>query len=67
MVRHYIDVHGYDAAFADAPEQDDEMPDGCLCTECGEIFVNRHGLIRHIIKVHSKVRLKLCFISEKNC
>ena len=30
------------------------MPDGALCTECGEIFINRHGLMRHLIKAHSK-------------
>ena len=39
--RHYVDVHGYDASIADAPDADDEMPDGALCTECGEIFINR--------------------------
>ena len=53
MVRHYKDVHGYDASIADK-SLDDEMPDGCLCTECGEIFINRHGLMRHLIKAHSK-------------
>ena len=52
--RHYVDVHGYDATIADAPDADDEMPDGALCTECGEIFINRHGLMRHLIKAHSK-------------
>ena len=54
MGRHYVDVHGYDASIADAPDADDEMPDGALCTECGEIFINRHGLMRHLIKAHSK-------------
>ena len=41
MARHYVDVHGYDASIAHAPDADDEMPDGALCTECGEIFINR--------------------------
>ena len=41
MARHYVDVHGYDASIADAPDADDEMPDGALCTECGEIYINR--------------------------
>ena len=63
MVRHYVDVHGYDASIADAKNlQDDDMPDGCLCTECGEIFINRHGLMRHLIKAHSKVSLKFCVV-----
>ena len=30
--RHYVDVHGYDASIAHAPDADDEMPDGALCT-----------------------------------
>ena len=54
MVRHYVDVHGYDATIADAPDADDDMPDGALCIECGEIFTNLHGLMRHFIKAHSK-------------
>ena len=54
MARHYVDVHGYDASIADAPDADDEMPDGALCVECGQIFINRHGLMRHLIKTHSK-------------
>ena len=32
MARHYVDVHGYDASIAHAPDADDEMPDGALCT-----------------------------------
>ena len=46
MVRHYVDVHGYDATIADAPDADDDMPDGALCIECGEVnFCHYHSVI----------------------
>jgi hypothetical protein len=51
MTRHYIEVHDYDQTLINKSTPDEEFPDGTLCPECGEHFVNRHAQIHHLIKV----------------
>ena len=54
LKRHYTEVHGYDMTDTsndNIPDPDD--PDGALCPECGEHFVNKLTLIRHLLKEHS--------------
>ncbi len=54
MTRHYVDVHGYDSTRAGNALADEDMPDGALCTECGEIFNNKHALVKHLLKLHCR-------------
>ena len=61
LKRHYTDVHGYDinkASNDNTPDPDD--PDGALCPECGEHFVNKLTLIRHLLKEHSCPKGEQC-------
>ena len=61
LKRHYTEVHGYDLnkeSVNDSPDPDD--PDGALCPECGEHFINKHTLIRHLLKEHSCPKGEQC-------
>ena len=61
LKRHYTEVHGYDLSKEsenDSPDPDD--PDGALCPECGEHFVNKITLIRHLLKEHSCPKGEQC-------
>ena len=54
MMRHYAEMHGYDKQRSAIVEPDPESPDGELCPECGEHFVTKHNMIKHILKLHTK-------------
>ena len=54
-------MHGYDinnASEDNHPDPDD--PDGALCPECGQHFVNKLTLIRHLLKEHSCPKGEQC-------
>ncbi len=60
LARHYLEVHGYDKAAAEGQEPDPENPDGALCTQCGEHFVNRHQQIKHMLQAHTRSTGEQC-------
>ena len=60
MRRHYENKHDYDGDRAESADADPGYPDGALCPECGEHFANRHGQIRHLLKVHSRSTGEQC-------
>ncbi|CAB4055037.1 KRAB [Lepeophtheirus salmonis] len=61
MPRHYTDVHGYDKDHEKKNiSQSKDDPDGALCPECGEHFRNRHSLITHLLKIHTKSTGEQC-------
>ncbi len=53
MARHFVEVHSFDKDSGERADPDPDYPDGCLCPECGEHFVNRHQLMAHVLKVHA--------------
>ncbi|QQP55692.1 Uncharacterized protein FKW44_000121, partial [Caligus rogercresseyi] len=60
MPRHYADVHAYDKDHTAPTQSNEDDPDGALCPECGEHFRNRHSLISHLLKIHTKSTGEQC-------
>ena len=60
MRRHYENKHDYEVDKCETKDIDPGYPDGALCPECGEHFINRHSLIRHLLKIHSKSTGEQC-------
>ena len=63
LKRHYTEVHGYNVhqdASNDIHKPDPDDPDGALCPECGEHFVNKVTLILHLLKEHSCPKGEQC-------
>ena len=63
LKRHYSEVHGYNVhhnASNDIHKPDPDDPDGALCPECGEHFINKVTLILHLLKEHSCPKGEQC-------